>query len=518
MKLIMQSSNVDFLLEKNRKNPGVFSLMTQNNLYFFEWIPKSLKDPSKLLERNIPKNVTCPLNQISKIIYFEHSFSDITLEFVLSTNSKFPMFYFHQCSYIFVIHLLEFLKFKKMIFQSKSNPREYFVNMSLEQFDGITNINTNKMMSPNEIVAIAEHNEILKSLGFTKHLKKHEPITLGDIHGSDFSEFKKLIFYRGIESNARPYLWSLLLGVVPLSNDKELINVHFKTIREQYENIKKQFELITRSQHKLTSLIDVLRIIDNDVKRNDRNIDAFRDDDSPNLIILKNVLLAYFIYNRDVGYVQGLNDLVSLLILLFIKKHEDGKVIFYDDSIKTILEAEAFIFWNFVGLMDVTQHERLFSNLGTNQKFVLQRTAAIATAYHPPLKKLLASPELSELSFLFRPILLLFKRAFKVDDLFRLWDAIFTSNSPQCFIRFVGAAILIIIFPKLLIQTDQSLGEVMLFADSFMEKVSIDSVLHLAELLMKKFPKSHPLHDYVYELTPIKDQHRQYTPKYMALS
>lgn len=515
MNVILQSPNVDFLLDENKKNPGVFSLMNNNKTYFFEWVPKSLNDSSKLLERNIPKKVTCSINQITKIICVEHSLFAITLEFILYTNSKFPKFYFHQHSYIFVFHLLELLEHKKLIVRSKNNNKEYIVNIPFEQMNEIDNKN---LLSPDEIVAIAEHNKILKALGYKSNITKQNPVIMDDFHGYDFSQIKRLIFQEGIKSDVRPYLWSLLFGVVPFSNDKKLIDDHFKAIQNQYVNIKKQFQLLTKSQHKSTSLIDILRIIDNDVKRNDRKFEAFQDDDSPNLLILKNVLLAYLIYNRDVGYVQGLNDLISLLILLFIKNHNAGKVIFYDNSIKTILEAETFIFWNFVGLMEVTQHERLFTDLANNQKFVLQRTAVIATTYHPPLKKLLASPELSELSFLFRPFLLLFKRAFKVDDLFRLWDAIFTSNSPQCFIRFVGAAILIIIFPKLLIQTDQSLGEVMLFADCFMEKVSIDSVLNLAAILMNKFAKPHPLHDYVYELIPVKDMYKLYTPKYMALS
>ncbi|KAH0787100.1 TBC domain containing protein [Histomonas meleagridis] len=318
----------------------------------------------------------------------------------------------------------------------------------------------------------------------------------------------------------RAYIWPILFGVIPFTKGQTMINDRITKLQKQYINIRKQCELLTHIQYASSrTLTEAHRIIENDVKRNDRQMDAFKDDDSPNLELLRHVLQSYSIFNRDVCYVQGMNDIVSSLILVFIDKNENSEFLFYGNPIKkTMIESESLIFWNFVGLMKLTQQERVFTDLAENQKFVLQRTAAIATAFHPPMKKLLESSELSELSFLLRPFLLLFKRAFKENSLFRLWDAVFTSDSPNCFLRFVGAAILIIIFPKLLIHTNQTLGEVMSFADGFMETVSIETVLCLASLLVEKLERPHPLHDYVYEPIPPKDKLKEYVPKYVNLN
>jgi hypothetical protein len=168
-------------------------------------------------------------------------------------------------------------------------------------------------------------------------------------------------------------------------------------------------------------------------------------------------------------------------------------------------------------MMELTHHERLFTHLVGQQAFVLKRTRIVATAVHRPLKQLLKSRELNGLSFLFRPMILMYKRAFHSDQLWRLWDAIFTSEAPACFTRFVSAAILILLFPKMLLHTNGTLGEVMNFADGFLGEMDITAVLTLAHCLTMKIDKAHPKHDIAYEPIPDRDTYRRYLPKYLNL-
>jgi hypothetical protein len=261
------------------------------------------------------------------------------------------------------------------------------------------------------------------------------------------------------------------------------------------------------------ALQDIQQIVANDVKRNDRRNEAFSGDTNPNLRILTRVLTAYSIFNRDSGYVQGMTDLVSPLVQLFITEWAGETAVFYDGSPRTSNEAEAFVFWNFVGMIELTQHERLFTDLAVHQEFVLTHVSVI----HRPLKQLLKSRELNSLSFLFRPMILMYKRAFHNDQLWRLWDAIFTSEAPACLTRFVSAAILILLFPKMLLHTNGTLSEVINFADGFLGEMDIPAVLTLAHSFTVKINKADLKHYIAYKPIPDRDTYHRYLPKYLNL-
>ena len=71
-----------------------------------------------------------------------------------------------------------------------------------------------------------------------------------------------------------------------------------------------------------------------DVKRTDRVLPFYAGDDNPNVELLNNILMTYVMYNFDLGYVQGMSDLLSPLLQL--------------------MSNEADAFWCFVGFMDRT--------------------------------------------------------------------------------------------------------------------------------------------------------------------
>lgn len=539
--LVLQTSNVDFQIEPKKRNQGIFSLyIYENSNYYIEWIPDPKRDQEMLKKRNIPPKVTVTFQQLTRIERVNDSFNRTALSFTLEDSSRLPLFIFNNFAYLFVSHFLEFLIFKNIIRVSAKYPMVYHVLKKDSPFPALSpyssaSTDLNQLMTdekpdltPEEIVSIHTHNQILTNLGYkapltSKQKLQHQirntqlSVTISDLTFIDFSEIKKMIFQNGIAPESRPFIWPMLFGVLPYSKDTNLIKNHLRKITDEYLNIITQYEQFTDEQKTSSAFVlDTQRIITNDVRRNDRQEDAFKSDDSPNLLLLKNVLLAYAVFNRDTGYVQGMNDLVSPLILIFIKEwDQDGKALFHDGTLKTREEAEAFIFWSFVGMMELTQQERLFTDLAKHQEFVLKRIAKIATTVHQPLQNLLKqSAELNTLSFLFKPVILLFKRAFKQLDLYRLWDSLFTADSPSCFSRFVAAAALILLFPKLLIHTNQTLGEVMSFADLFIGEVEITSVINLASILMKQMPRGSPLYDFVNEPVPDRDDYRHYTPKY----
>jgi hypothetical protein len=70
------------------------------------------------------------------------------------------------------------------------------------------------------------------------------------------------------------------------------------------------------------------------VVRTDRSTTFFENDDDPNLKMLHDILVTYSFYNFDIGYCQGMSDLLSPILV--------------------VMEDEADAFWCFAGLMEHT--------------------------------------------------------------------------------------------------------------------------------------------------------------------
>lgn len=68
------------------------------------------------------------------------------------------------------------------------------------------------------------------------------------------------------------------------------------------------------------------------MNRTDRTHPYYSGDNNPHLAQLYDILMTYVMYNFDLGYVQGMSDLLSPILCL--------------------MESEVDAFWCFVGFMD----------------------------------------------------------------------------------------------------------------------------------------------------------------------
>jgi hypothetical protein len=99
---------------------------------------------------------------------------------------------------------------------------------------------------------------------------------------------------------------------------------------------KQQWNLITKEQEsKFRKFRSRKYIIDADVQRTDREHPLLLHNDSPLLKKNYDILLSYSFYNFDLGYVQGMSDMLS--------------------PISLTLDDEADAFWCFKGHMDLVE-------------------------------------------------------------------------------------------------------------------------------------------------------------------
>jgi hypothetical protein len=516
---------VNVVLDKS--GTGVFSLLRHESTYYFEWAPAADSSTDAL-----PLRVS--FEQISEIVVREFPPAEVGIRILLAYNTPFPRLLFAHYAAIQIDHMINFLMFKRVVNPPKPSTMRYSVCHGTPGRDAdVFTFKLPSAQTPNVSAKLAAHNSLLSRLNFQPHLPgsgllsrrewDQTVLRLSVGRGPDavFHTLKHTIHLRGLAPDLRPFVWAKLLKSVPYSDEESEIEKYLEARLTRYRKLHHIASSFTDYQSKTAQqILDMRKVIIADVKRNDRHLPEFRDDLSPNLLVIEHVMIAYAIHNRDAGYVQGMTDLGSPFVLMYIKDWPDpDHAVMYNSKVFTREEVESFIFSSFVEFLTLTQHDRMFTDLAPQQKFVLDRSVKIASAIHPDIKELMGLEELESLTFLFRPVLLLFKREFSPDDVLRLWDSMMTAEQPYCFVRYVAAAICILVYPKLIQLPDSSLGQVMIALDESMRAYTVNAVLQLITSLMETLddtidPKL--LKKLLKEL-PVDENHLDYRSKYFPL-
>ncbi|KAM3300909.1 hypothetical protein P3S67_015409 [Capsicum chacoense] len=162
-------------------------------------------------------------------------------------------------------------------------------------------------------------------------------------------------------------VWRFLLGYHSYDSTyawrKYLVSVR----KSEYETIKNQWKV-----------------------RTDRSIPFYDGDDNSNVKCLRDILLTNSFYNFDLGYCQGMSDLLSPILY--------------------VMEDEAEAFWCFVALM-----ERLGPNFNCDQNGVHSQLFALSKLVEildNPLHNYFKQQACLNYFFCFRWVLIQFKREF----------------------------------------------------------------------------------------------------------
>lgn len=141
---------------------------------------------------------------------------------------------------------------------------------------------------------------------------------------------RKGIFFGGLEPALRKIVWPFLLHCYSYQStfeDREQID---EIRRQEYAEIEKIRSSMNPEQAELFWR-NVVCIVEKDVVRTDRANPYYAGENNPNIQIMKNILLNYAVYNAQLGYTQGMSDLLAPLL--------------------AELNSEIDAFWCFAGLM-----------------------------------------------------------------------------------------------------------------------------------------------------------------------
>jgi len=122
--------------------------------------------------------------------------------------------------------------------------------------------------------------------------------------------------WHGIPDEQRPHCWRLLLGYMP-RNAKRRSHVLEKRRKEYLEIVRKYWDI--PEQSRTGGEMDQLRQINQDIPRTHGQIKWFHFDFIQDA--LRRMLFIWALRHPASGYVQGMNDLVSIFFLLFMDEH-----------------------------------------------------------------------------------------------------------------------------------------------------------------------------------------------------
>lgn len=522
---IFHARKTYFELSANKLHKGDFYLNFSSDSFEIEFIPK---DKSIFSEFDLDEShcrLVFHLSEVTEIVYSENAKNIVSLNFKFSQLQSYQSFHFTEFAHVVVRHFLSFLQYKNVIIQSSNSSNRYTVNKIPKpkiQIDSEIDY-----ISPKHLEFLKAHKEILKNLHINDLPNESDPLTLDDCMAffsdnvicNHYENLKREIFRRGLTAEARVKIWPLLLGLFSPSRTMAQNNDFLKEKVEDYKKLRKQWDSIIDSQtSQIQEITELIRVVDNDVKRTDRALPQFQSDDHPNLVLLHNVLISYALYNKDTGYVQGMGDLVSPFIILYIKDWKDkDTAVLYDDTVVDRQTAESLMLWLLVGFMNTMQQDRMFTELAPHQQIAMESVHEIVTTVDEPIKNWLCNNDLKELFFLYRPFLLLFKREFNFDFVLRLWDAFFSHPKPYLFPRFFLAAVLMELFPRLMLHTKGGIGDVMSLTDKIISSINGITTLNLAIGLEETFHQKGKNAEGVLTQLPDKKQYRGYSSKFLNL-
>ena len=224
-----------------------------------------------------------------------------------------------------------------------------------------------------------------------------------------------------------------------------------------------------------------MRAVEKDVHRTDRHIPLFAGEDIPHpdpdspfaesgtnvhMEQMKDMLLTYNEYNRDLGYVQGMSDLLA--------------------PIYAVEQDDAVAFWGFVGFME--RMERNFLRDQSGMRLQLMTLDQLCQLLDPKLYEHLQKLDSTNFFFFFRMLLVWYKREFEFTDILRLWEGLWTDFLSSNFHLFIAMAILEK-HRDVIIDHLKGFDEVLKYVNELSGTIDLQSTLVRAEALFRRFQR-----------------------------
>jgi len=173
---------------------------------------------------------------------------------------------------------------------------------------------------------------------------------------------------------------------------------------------------------------------------------------------LQNILMTYMMYNFNLGYVQGMSDVLAPLLME--------------------IQDEVMSFWLFVNFM-----KRIATNFELSQESMqkqLRDSYTLLQLVDPRLGAYLDACDASNMYFGFRWLLIWYKREFSFPDVLLLWESLWTELPGPNYTLFIGLAILVQ-HRSTIMENKFGLSEILRHVNDLSMRIDLEKTLALAE-------------------------------------
>ncbi|XP_069485490.1 TBC1 domain family member 15 isoform X3 [Ambystoma mexicanum] len=334
-------------------------------------------------------------------------------------------------------------------------------------------------------------------VGHRLNVRRREPVSQAEWVNSMDAEgrilnvdhMKQIIFKGGVCHALRKEVWKFLLNYFSWNSTKEERLKLQKAKTDEYFRMKLQWKSVSVGQQDRNSRFrDYKSLIEKDVNRTDRTNTFYEGQDNPSLILLHDILMTYCMYDFDLGYVQGMSDLLSPILY--------------------VMENEVDAFWCFVSYMD--QMHQNFEEQMQGLKIQLIQLSALLRLLDSGFCSYLESQDSGYLYFCFRWLLIRFKREFSFKDILRMWEVMWTGLPCKNFHLLICCAILESEKPQIM---DHNFGfnEILKHINELSMKLDVDDVLCKAEAICLQMMKCKELPQTVCEVLAVNNHHNTTT-------
>ena len=375
-----------------------------------------------------------------------------------------------------------------------------FINLnpesSKDEFDFKSELVLNYSKNPLFEHLILHMKSYLKSFSTSSNQKAKVNVLTDFLNQNKFdNKILKQIIKTGIPNDLpclRALIWKTFIGYYPI-NDlikwKEITTEHFK----KYQKLKKFYKDFPNNI-KEEEDIKTLTQINKDLPRTRSNIIFFREKPKfnkaeTNYDIMRRILFFFAKRNSELGYIQGLNEIVAIIYYIFSL---DENV-----YIKPFIESDTFFCFEI--LMQEIKPVFMMHNINYSQLFItmqIRQINDILKGYEPELLDYFNEKNLVMDIFLMRWLLVLFAQEFTLESSILFWDRLLTQKNKMKFICYISVAILVLNKKKIM---KMNMEEIIQWAQEFgtiIKNNNIDEIVETAfdiKAGIKKAPKNRGL-------------------------
>ncbi|XP_053085080.1 small G protein signaling modulator 1 isoform X7 [Pangasianodon hypophthalmus] len=245
--------------------------------------------------------------------------------------------------------------------------------------------------------------------------------------------------------------------------DSSISNESSQSCSSERQRACLQSDSSSSTQQELLDLYTLnLHRIDKDVQRCDRNYWYFTP---ANLEKLRNIMCSYVWKHLEIGYVQGMCDLLAPLLV--------------------ILDDEALAFSCFTELMK--RMNQNFPHGGAMDTHFANMRSLIQILDSELFELMHQNGDYTHFYFCYRWFLLDFKRELVYDDVFAVWESIWAAKhvSSSQFVLFIALA-LVEIYRDIILENNMDFTDIIKFFNEMAEHHNVKQILELARELVCK--------------------------------